>query len=324
MLLRCRLLQVVAVWLALAGPAWAGPETTRASLDRLGELLSRAVQSGELDREALSPALVVSVQPRSEDTASWYGVAALEVLQGALGTGTLRLCEACMAPRTDVGAAAVTLSTGPLSVPEIIALDDRLRGSSPPARAAIWLDEQPGGVSVRIVDLASAQVRYARTVDPDLLEYRNTRRIYTLSEELERRGRGDALTQSFVDVGFLPFARPHISLDWTDQWGPTNANLSGITLTLVDPVVGLGGVHYRRIKFLDTLVGGKVVVSLPTALVSSISQGTQIIDPPLTAIGVVRVPFGRSNYGVVGTVSTNGAVSLGVSLLNISLLPVIP
>ena len=78
--------------------------------------------------------------------------------------------------------------------------------------------------------------------------------------------------------------------------GPDQREPVGITLTLVDPVVGLGGVHYRRIKFLDTLVGGKVVVSLPTALVSSISQGTQIMIP-LTAIGVVRVPSGAPTTG---------------------------
>lgn len=318
------LLRTLALWLLAVGTAWASPETTRSSLDRLRELLASAVQTGELDRGSLSPALLVSAQPRTSDTTTWYGVAAIETLQASLGPGSLRLCEACMAPRTAVGTGAITLSTGPLGIDEIVALDDRLRGDSQPARTAIWLDEQAGGVSIRIVDLGSARVLYARNIDPNLLEYRNTRRVYTLSDELERRARGDALTQSFVDVGFLPFARPHISLDWTDQWGSTNANLSGITLTLVDPVVGLGGVHYRRINFLNTLVGGKVVVSLPTALVASIAEGTQVIDPPLTAIGVVRVPFGRSNYGVVGTLSTNGVVTVGVSLLNISLLPVIP
>lgn len=318
------LLTLLLAWVLGVSSAWAGPETTRASLDRLEELLARQIQTGQLDGAALAPALLVSAQPRTEATADWYGTAAIEVLQSALGPGSVRLCEACMAPRTTVGAGSVTVNVGPLTLNEIIALDDTLRGSSQPARSAIWLDEQPGGVSIRIVDLGSAQVRYARNVDPNLLEYKNTRRLYTLSDELERRARNDALTQAFVDVGFFPFLTPHISLDWTDQWGATNANLSGITFTLVDPVVGLGAVHYRRIKFLNTLVGAKLVVSIPTAIVSSLSPGTEVFDPPFTAVGVVRVPFGRSNYGALATVSTNGAVTIGVSLLNISLLPVIP
>jgi len=44
----------------------------------------------------------------------------------------------------------------------------------------------------------------------------------------------------------------------------------------------------------------------------------------LTGVAVVRVPFGRSNYGALLSASTNGQVGLGISLLNISLLPVIP
>ena len=77
--------------------------------------------------------------------------------------------------------------------------------------------------------------------------------------------------------------------------------------------------------FLDILVGGKAIVSLPTAVARSVSQDTgDILDPILTGVAVVRVPFGRGNYGGVMTVSTNGQLGLGISLLNISLLPVIP
>ena len=52
--------------------------------------------------------------------------------------------------------------------------------------------------------------------------------------------------------------------------------------------------------------------------------GGDVLDPLVTVVGVARVPFGRSNYGGVVTVSTNGQVGIGISLLNISLLPVIP
>ena len=38
----------------------------------------------------------------------------------------------------------------------------------------------------------------------------------------------------------------------------------------------------------------------------------------------MRIPFGRSNYGALLTASTNGQVGFGISLMNISLLPVLP
>jgi hypothetical protein len=116
----------------------------------------------------------------------------------------------------------------------------------------------------------------------------------------------------------------HISLDWTEQWGKSNAQMSGITISLFDPVLGLGACHYRAVDFFDILVGGKLIVSIPTALVASFGDVGNVVDPRLTAVGIVRVPFGRSNYGGVLSVSTNGQLGLGISLMNISLLPVLP
>lgn len=281
------------------------------------------MEDGRLSRDDVLPALIVSAEPRYASSEGWYATRAIEVLQGALGGDGLRLCVACMAPRTVVEDGQIAFQTGPVSLPEVLRLDAAARGDAPPARTAIWLDEHRGGVSIRIVDLASSRVVYAQNVDPNLVEAKNTQRMYALSAELERRARGDSLTQAFVDVAVYP--GQHISLDWTDQWGATNANLSGVTLSVVDPVVGLGAVHYRRVRLLNILLGGKAIVSLPTAIVQSVSaDGGDVLDPLVTGVAVVRVPFGRSNYGAVATVSTNGELGLGISLLNVSLLPVIP
>ena len=76
--------------------------------------------------------------------------------------------------------------------------------------------------------------------------------------------------------------------------------------------------------FFDILVGGKLIASLPTALVNSIGDTDNVFDPLLTVVGIVRVPFGRSNYGAVLSASTNGQIGIGISLMNISLLPVLP
>lgn len=281
------------------------------------------VEDGRLSRDDVMPALLVSAEPRYASSEGWFTTRAIEVLQGSLGDDGLRLCEACMAPRTVVEDGHIAFQTGPVSLSEVLRLDAASRGDTPPAKTAIWLDEHRGGVSIRIVDLASSRVVFAQNVDPELTETRNTERMYTLSAELERRARGDSLTQAFVDVAVYP--QQHISLDWTDQWGATNANLSGVTISLVDPVVGLGAVHYRRVRLLNILLGGKAIVSLPTAIVQSVSaEGGDVLDPLVTVAAVVRVPFGRSNYGAVATLSSNGVFGLGISLLNVSLLPVIP
>jgi hypothetical protein len=315
---------LVAALLMFTGSAHAGPATTRDSLDRLQEVLELRIDEGSLVPGRITPAILVSAQPRYEASQDWFATQAIEILHGTLGAGSLRLCEACMAPRTVVENGHLLLQTGPVSIDEVVRLDEQSRGDSKPARSAIWVNEHQGGVSVRIVDLATSQVIFAQNIDPGLVENANSERMYALSEELERRARGDSLTQAFVDVALFP--GQHISLDWTDQWGATNANLSGVSLSIIDPLVGIGAVHYRRIKLLNTLVGGKILLSLPTAIVQSVGDGgdAEALDPLVTGVGLVRVPFGRSNYGGVMSLSTNGEFGLGISLMNVSLLPFLP
>lgn len=267
--------------------------------------------------------MLVSATPRVPESQGWYITSVIQVLEKTLGEGGLRLCEACMAPRAFVDEAGLTLQTGPVGLDEVTRLDDQYRGEAEPARVGVWVDEHRGGVSARIVDLRTGRVVFAQNVDPTLVEVKNTARAYTLSEELERRARGDSLTQAFVDAAFYP--GQHLSLDWTDQWGATNRNLSGVTLSVYDPVFGVGLAHYRVFEPLHVAVGGKLVMSLPTAIVRALDEdGDDVLDPILSVVGVVRVPFGRSNYGALLTASTNGQIGLGISLMNISLIPVLP
>jgi hypothetical protein len=292
-------------------------------VDRLEELLQLRIDDGRLPLDEVVPAIVVSTRPRYVTSEDWFSARVLEVLSGTLGRDNLRLCEACMAPRAWVLDGQLAYQTGPIGLDEVVRLDDQTRGTAAPARSAIWVDEHRGGVGVRIVDLRTGRLLYAQNIDPMLVETKNTERIYTMSEELERRARGESVTQAFVDFALYP--GQHVSLDWTDQWGPKNSMLSGITISLFDPIIGLGAVHYQRLKPLNMLVGGKFIVSVPTALVAAVDEGAgDVVDPFLTVVGVMRVPFGRSNYGALATISTNGEVGLGLSLMNIRLLPVIP
>ncbi len=306
----------------LSGPALAGPATTRDSLDRLEEVLDLRVEDGRLLPEQMMPAILVSAQPRTEESQSWYATRVIEVLQHALGDGGLRLCEACMAPRATVDSGQMVYQTGPVGIDEIVRLDDLNRGGSEPARTAIWVDENAGGVSIRIVDMRTAKVVFAQNVDPMMIESKNTHRMYSLTAEKERRARGDGLTQAFIDVAVYP--GQHISLDWTDQWGRYNKQFSGMTISIIDPFLGIGAVHYFCLPILKSLVGAQLVLSLPTGIVQGLGQEGEVLDPLLTGVAVVRVPFGRSNFGGVLTASTNGQVGFGISLMNISLLPVLP
>lgn len=315
---------IAASVLALPASALAERMTTREALDRLEETLTIRVQDNAFDTDAMVPAIIVSVRPAFEETTTWYPTAATASLLRVFGSAAMRLCEACMAPRTFVEEGRLEQSSSEVSVPEIIRLDEGLRGSAAPARTAIWLDETAQGVSLRIIDLRNGRILVAENVDPSLSEMARTKEMLSLSRELDRRARGDSITQAFFDAILYP--KQHVSMDWTDQWGDTNANLSGVSLSFFDPVVGVGGVYYRIVpEAANIAVGGKILLSVPTALVRGVSgEDIDVIDNLLTAVFVMRIPFGRSNYSLSFSLSTNGRLGVGFSLLNMSLLPVLP
>lgn len=317
-----------APWLGLAlvvGPmvAHAERDTTREAMERLEEILALRQEDGRLDRADVLPTILVAAAPRYAASEGWFETRAISALTRAFGADGVRLCEACSVIRTRVEDGRIEQSSGPVGLDEVVALDERYRGTAERARTAIWLHETQSGVSLRIVDLRSGGVVFATNVDPDLYAQRRTARTYTLTAELERRARGESLTHAIVDLGVYP--GQHIALEWADQWGDTNANLSGFVLSVIDPVLGVGASYHRVLPWLDLSIGVQVLISIPTAVAQGfVGDDIEIIDPALTAAGLLRIPIGSSNFAGLIAVSTNGAVGLGVSLLNTSLLPVLP
>ncbi|MGQ0505942.1 MAG: hypothetical protein ACT4TC_11570 [Myxococcaceae bacterium] len=313
--------------LALLLPAFsalAQRDTSREALLRFEETLTLRKEESNLAPKDLTPVIVISVTPAFEETKNWYPTAALASVVRVFGGASVRSCEACMAPRVFVEGGHVEQNTSALTVEEIVRLDENARGDAAPARTAIWLDETSQGVSLRMIDLKNSRIVTAENFDPALKEQERTRNAYSLTQELDRRARRDSLAHFLLDATVYP--GQHVSLDWVEQWGDSNANLSGVTLSAIDPVLGIGATYYRVIpQALNIMVGAQVVMSLPTALVTAVSgQGQQVLDPLITAVAVVRVPLFRTNYALTFTASTNLKFGVGFSLLNFSLLPFLP
>lgn len=309
--------------LLLGGVAHADQARTRDALGRLEEVLELRQAGGVFSPESTLPLIIVSAHPRYQSTQAWFPVEATAMLMRLFGDQGVRVCEACMRIRTDMRDGRLVQTSGPIALDEIVALDDRYRGESARAKAAVWIDETASGVSLRITDLRTARVIFAQNVDPDLLEYRGSARSQKRAAELERRIRGDSLTHAIFDIALYP--GQHVSLEWVDQWGETNANLAGIVISAIDPVLGLGVSWHRALEWGNIMVGGKVILSVPTVITQAqLDQDTEIIDPALTGVFTLRVPFGDSNYAGVATLSTNGVVGIGITLLNSTLIPVLP
>ncbi len=314
----------MALLLLATNTAHAQNDRSRDALMRFEETFMLRLGREGLSSADLLPAIVVSVAPAFEATRTWYPTAALASLVTVFGSSGLRLCEACMAPRTFIEDGRIEQSTAALDVGEIKRLDERYRGGAAPARSAIWLDETPSGVSLRMVDLSNSRIVAAENFDPYMDEVSQTRRNYTLTEELDRRSRGDSINHAFFDAALYP--NLHFSFDWVEQWGATNANLSGLSVSIFDPLLGIGGAYFRVIPSAANItVGGKLLMSVPTGIVRSVSgSDIEILDPLLSAVVMARYPIASSNFALIVSASTNGRVGLGFSLMNTTFLPFLP
>lgn len=309
---------------ALPFTAAAQRESSRDALSRVEESLEIRLEEGGFSLAQVTPAIVVSVTPAFEETRSWYPTAALATLARVFGSAALRSCEACMGPRVHVEEGRLEQNTSGLTAEEIIRFDEAGRGGGPPAKVAVWLDEHPSGVSLRVVELQTSRLVLAENFDPSLTEYTRTRKAFSAARSLERRARGDSIVHTFLDLTMFP--GPRLTVDWVEQWGDTNENLAGLTVSIWDPLLGIGISYYRILpNALNISVGGQVIMSVPTALVQVISgTPTTVLNPLVTGAVVVRWPIFNSNYAVIASASTNLQFGIGISLMNFTLLPVVP
>lgn len=228
-----------------------------------------------------------------------------------------------MNPRASMRDGAFVYASGTLSLAEIVAIDTDMRGAAAPAMAAAWIDETDGGVSLRIISLSTGRILFAENLDGQLKARERTARTFRFTDDMERRLRGESLTHVAIDIGLLP--GQHVSLDILDQFGDRNLDLAGVSVSAVDPFLGVGGAYYRVIpEAFNLTVGAQALVAIPTAAGNALGLEGELIDPLLTGVLVVRWPIPNSGFGVLATASTNGTLTLGVSLLNVSFLPVLP
>ncbi len=324
-----RALAAVVVLAFCAAPdAHAQRAETEQGLARFEETLQPKVDEGELSARGVGPVLVVGAKSAYESTRSWFPAAALQSTVRVFGGRNVRLCEACMGARVRSEGRRLEYNTA-LTLSDVARLDADIRGQGAPAKSALWFEETPGGVAVRLVNIANGQILFAGNFDGAQTERVRSAEVYNLSTELGRRLRGDSLTHVIIDIGLVP--NQHINLDVSEQFGPYNLNLAGLTLSAIDPVVGLGIHYYRVIPLLwDFTIGVQLIASVPTAVATAISSGLGegpvdgLIDPLLTGVLVARFPIPQTNFGVLATASTNFQFTVGISLLNVSFLPFLP
>lgn len=311
--------------------AFAERQTTADAFLRFEEIVREQVESKSTGGGEYLPAILVKASPAFEESRNSFVVRSVRSLQTGLGDSGIRFCEGCGATYSKVRENGLELiSPDSMTLADVADFDNAMRGTAPPAQTGWWFSETPEGISVRGVSLVTGKIVFAQNVSPSLASQARSQRNYTATRDLLRRQRGESLTHTLFDLGVYP--GQHFSVDWLEQWGQFNQRFFGVSISVFDPVLGLGASYAEAFPgLMNSLLGGKLLMSVPTALIKSLTRnlgGTSPngIDPLLTLVGIARapVPFLNGDYALNIFFSTNGRFGLGVSTLNSSLLPVMP
>jgi hypothetical protein len=330
---RVATLAVVLGVLALSSSSLAQRASTDSALARAREALDAAQSERTLPAD--STVLLVEARPAFAETKASFPADAAAVVVEVFGPRRVRLCEACMNPRVIQDAGGVRYDTGEINLADLVALDAAARGSSPPARMAIWLQETPSGVALRVVDLKDGSLLLARHLDAGLATLQRSARQVSVTEDMHRRLRGDSLTHVHWNLGLFP--GQHFGFDVLDQFGPTRQDLAGLTISFVNPVGGIGA-SYEHIfpEALNLAVGGKLIVGIPGVIAQAVGSQTGVdpaltsfIGGPLTIMGTAQLPIFDTNYAVFAFAGLHlpafvPTAGVGISLLNLRILPFLP
>lgn len=316
-----------------ASPVLAQRATTEGGLARAREAIAEAQRDGGVPGDVV--VLLVSARPAFTETKASFPAAATAVVVEAFGARQVRACDACMNPRLVQGESSLLYETGEAGLQTLLALDAGARGSAPAARLALWLDETPAGVALRIVDLADGAVLLSRHLEPGLDTRQRSARHVSVTEDIERRLRGDSLTHVHWNLGLYP--GQHLGLELLDQFGPQRQDMAGLSLTLINPVAGIGGAYQRVFpEAWNVTVGAKVIIGIPGLVIQTLNDQTganadftNFIGGPVTAMASAQLPIFDTNYAVFAFAGLHlprfsPSVGVGISLLNVHVLPILP
>jgi hypothetical protein len=326
---------VVGVLCAVLGaaPAAAQRATTDGALARAREAITEAQRDGGVPTDVV--VILVSARPAFVETQASFPAAAAAVVIDVFGARQVRACDACMNPRLVQGDDGVRYDTGEIALNDVLALDASTRGKAPAARLAVWLDETPAGVALRIVDLGDGSLLLSRHLEPGLDTRQRSARHVSVTQDIERRLRGDSLTHVHWNLGLYP--GQHLGLELLDQFGPQRQDLAGLSLTMINPVGGIGGAYQRVFpEAWNVTVGAKVIVGVPGLIVQTLNQQTgadadltAFIGGPVTTMVSAQLPIFDTNYAVFAFAGLHlprftPSMGVGISLLNVHVLPILP
>jgi hypothetical protein len=185
------------------------------------------------------------------------------------------------------------------------------------ARAVAMVRETPSGVEMKVISIEDGRILFYTLADSSKSLDAQTPYL-NYARERDRRLNGEALSYVFVNIGVYP--QGLFQLEFVEQWGDRNQHISGIGLSLVNPVFSIGAVyHYMFPNIKRMHATGALYYPLQNALADAAGQNENLADS-FVVQAMIQYAFANS-YAVFAAVSSEGSLSAGFSFYNPLFLP---
>ena len=270
--------------------AHAQDDVDSSSIREFKSFLVSEKQRGHL--EDASPVFVIfRLQDAGEETL--FAQTLLDALSEVFEEDELRVCLPCSLPRTRFRNDGVEHTSAFPAMNEIRRLDKQMRGPGTVARTALFVQELGQQIALQAYAISDGTVvlsevfprkKVSKTISTERLSHRSA---------VQQKARGWTLSHWFNDV--IVYPNPHIAIDVVDQIGKQRNHLFGVSTSLWNPLLGVGvSYHYVMPNFWNATIGGKLLMSLPTLVLSGIvpdAAAGAVIDPTFTPMVIARVPI---------------------------------
>lgn len=310
----CLLVQV----LLLSHSSYGLFKETNRDLELMQDILETKVINNPNIKDRVTPLLLAVPRHYWLESRDDFAQKAIASLQKVFkNTDDLVLCNECDSSRYySLPGQKSFVSQGELSLGELQQLRQDPRYQN--AASFLRIHETPSGVSILLTSLDDGKILLAAMADGSkTLDDVKPWRPFT--QELERRRRGEDLSYVFINLGLFP--KPAVQLEWVEQWGNFNQHISGFGVSLIGPVMSIGGVYHYILPVRKFNVGAAMYYPL-TSLAQGLGNDTLKNNLPGGFVAQISGHYVIGNtFGLYTALTSQGSLTLGLNFFNPLLMP---
>lgn len=227
-------------------------------INKMFTILYEKVEDADLRYESIFPITVVRIESQDDDVDKIISYIPTKAPDGKLAD--INICYECINGSLELSNDEIRFDKG----------GDLVKKRT---KTNMTIIENDFGFVYRITSTKDSLIVDAGTIATGISLENRTEKKFSYYKNQERQFEGRGIYHSMFDLAIYP--NPHIAWNYLEQWGEYNEYLSGFSLSIAGPGLGLGGAIFKALpskpKFL---VGAKLYANLFNVLQRTVTGDT--------------------------------------------------